>query len=373
MQFGLMLGFILRRIRQQASGEHLAAGRSFVIQRHVISWLAFIIVLPVPGVLSADENSKVSSITAVPAPGAAFQARDSLKVDTDSKDDANECLQGLRWEPSEFHISCEAGVPNQYDLLVRFPSPAPAGDPINDRVAVEWYMARSPEGIPQRARAVVVVHESGSGMTIGRVFARGLAAQGLHAFMVQLPGYGVRKTENMSRPEMILNSMKQAVADTRRARDVAVTLPLVDGTVVGIQGTSLGGFITCTTAGLDSGFDRVFILLAGGNLHDVVLKGARDAAKVREKILALGITPEQIQELARPVEPLRLAHRLNAANTWLYSGKYDDVVPPACSFAFAEAAGLPAGHHIEMPADHYSGIIFLPSVIVDIRNRMEEN
>jgi dienelactone hydrolase len=234
-------------------------------------------------------------------------------------------------------------------------------------------MAKDASGQPMRARAVIVVHESGRGMTVGRIFARGLAAQGLHTFMVQMPGYGVRRSEQMNKPEMILTSMKQAVADARRARDAAVCLPMVDGSRIGIQGTSLGGFITSTTAGMDKGFDRVFILLSCGNLHDVVLKGAKDAAKVRERLDAIGVNGDRIRELARPVEPLRLAHRLNPQTTWLYSGKYDDVVPPACSFALAKAAGLPEGHHNEMPADHYSGIVFLPSVMVEIRKSMTED
>ena len=171
----------------------------------------------------------------------------------------------------------------------------------------------------------------------------------------------------------MLTSMKQAVAGVRRARDVVVCMPLVDESIVGVQGTSLGGFVTSTVAGMDDGFDRVYILLAGGNLHDVVLSGAKDAAKVRERLESLGINGDKVRELARPVEPLRLAHRINPATTWLYSGKYDDVVPPKCSFALAEAAKLPEGHHIEMPADHYSGIVFLPSVMVEIKKSMSED
>jgi hypothetical protein len=50
----------------------------------------------------------------------------------------------------------------------------------------------------------------------------------------------------------------------------------------------------------------------------------------------------------------------------LYSGKFDDVVPPENSKQFAVAAGLPASHHIEMEADHYSGIFQLPTVLKHI-------
>ncbi len=311
--------------------------------------------------------------TTAPEIGATFQANDTLGIDADPIEDANNCLTGLRWKPGKFEVKCEAAEADRGDLLVRFPSANPSGDAINDVVALEWYMAKDPAGKPVRSRAVIVVHESGRGMTVGRIFARGLAAQGLHTFMVQMPGYGVRRSENTGKPEMILTSMKQAVADARRARDAAVSFPLVDGSRIGIQGTSLGGFITSTAAGLDKGFDRVYILLAGGNLHEVVLNGAKDAAKVRERLQTIGVDGDKVRELAYPVEPLRVAHRLNPETTWLYSGKYDDVVPPACSHALAKAARLPEGHHIEMPADHYSGIIFLPSVMVQIRESMLED
>ena len=125
-------------------------------------------------------------------------------------------------------------------------------------------------------------------------------------------------------------------------------------------------------AGLDRGYGRIFVLLAGGNLADVVQSGNKDAAKLRAQLEAVGITGEQIRELSRPIEPLRLAHRIDAEQLWLYSGKYDDVVPPASSFAFANAANLSEGHHIEMFADHYSGVIYLPMVIQEIRKNMDD-
>ncbi len=137
-------------------------------------------------------------------------------------------------------------------------------------------------------------------MTVGRIFARGLQSQGLHTFLIHLPGYGARRTPRADQPEQILNGMQQAVCDVRRARDAVACLPLIDSSVVGIQGTSLGGFITATTGGLDDGYGGVFILLAGGNLHDVVLQGKKDAAKVREKLEAIGVTGDKIRELARP-------------------------------------------------------------------------
>jgi cephalosporin-C deacetylase-like acetyl esterase len=171
---------------------------------------------------------------------------------------------------------------------------------------------------------------------------------------------------------MILSSLQQGIADVRRARDAVASLPLMQDCRIGVQGTSLGGFVVSTVVGLDSGYDRAFILLAGGNLHDVVLRGKKDAAKIRDRLHSIGVQDDQIVELARPVEPLRLAHRISAEQTWLYNGAFDDVVPRASSYALAKAARLPDSHHIELPANHYTGIIFLPAVIGQIHQAMTE-
>jgi len=308
----------------------------------------------------------------IPSPGAILETTDTLQCDIDPGADAQECLTGLRWTPEDFKIRCEAADKDRGDLLIRFDSPVDTRNQVNDNVSMEWYVARDKERRPVSARAVVIVHESGRGMTVGRIFAKGLNAQGLHTFLIHLPGYGNRRSETSGKVEFILSGMKQAIADVRRAKDVVARLPFVQDDVVGIQGTSLGGFVTSTVAGLDRGYGRVFVLLAGGNLADVVQSGNRDAAKIRSQLEAIGITGAQIRELSRPIEPLRLAHRIDPDNLWLYSGKYDDVVPPASSFALAEAAKLPDGHHVELLADHYSGVVYLPMVIQEIRRKMDD-
>jgi dienelactone hydrolase len=217
-----------------------------------------------------------------------------------------------------------------------------------------------------RAPAVVVVHESGRGMVAGRIFANGLKSQGLHTFLVQLPGYGARTSAFTADIQRMLPGLQQAIGDVRRARDAVAALPFIDASLIALQGTSLGGFVTATVAGLDHGYNRIFVLLAGGNLADMVLHGERDAAQFREQLKAAGVTEEQIRQFVQVVEPMRLAHRVDATRTWLFSGTEDEVVPPRCSQAFAKAAGLIDGHHIEMPVGHYSAAIMLPTILQQI-------
>lgn len=323
------------------------------------------------GFLAADSLAVGTEPRPLP-PGAApaFRAADASGPVAMITADERDCLDGLRWPPSAFRVEI-ADPWMEGEMCVTFPSPRPLGDAINDTVAMEWYVARDGQGMPVRKPACVVVHESGSGMHAGRLVARGLHAHGVHTFLVHLPWYG-RRRPDMARPGIgsLVAAVPQAVADVRRARDAVAALPVVDAGAISVQGTSLGGFVTATAAALDRGFDNAFIFLAGGDLAGILADGRRDAARLREKLEAAGMTREEVARAFRAVEPLRLARRLDPLCTWLFSGRYDDVVPPRHARLLAEAAGLDAAHHVELAADHYSGIIYLPYVLAKMHEEM---
>jgi dienelactone hydrolase len=329
--------------------------------------LKYILLISCVSALVRAESAANYSIHA----GDKFSAADTLACDNESNADTKECLEGLAWKPTKFKVELEATADEGADFLVRFPSARPIGDTTNDRVSMEWFAARDDKNAIRNAPAVVVVHESGRRMTVGRLIARGIRAQGVHAFLLHLPGYGARRVPNIATVDRIIPLMHQGIADVRRARDAVAALPVVDRSRIGLQGTSLGGFVTATVAGIDHGYDRVFIVLAGGDLPEVLFNGSKELAKARSKLAADGITEKQVRDVARQVEPLRLAHRINPETTWLYNGKFDSVVPPRCSVALAKASHLPAGHHIEIPADHYTGIIYLPQIILEISKQMK--
>lgn len=307
-------------------------------------------------------------------PGATFAARDTLEPGIETSADAKACLDGLVWSATDFQVRCENARERCGDLMIQFPSPVTSGDAANDVVSMEWYMARDKTKSPINAPAVVVVHESGSGMSAGRMFAAGLRLQGLHAFMIQLPYYGERRA-NGKRPsgENLVPVIRQAVADVRRARDAVAALPLVDTESISLQGTSLGGFVTATAASLDNGYDRVFIMLAGGGLLDVIQNGQKDAAKFRDELARAGLTGDKLESLVATIEPLRIAHRLDPATTWLYSAQFDTVVPPANSKLLAKTARLDPSHHIEMLANHYSGVIYVPYLLTHMQQQIQPN
>ncbi len=304
-------------------------------------------------------------------PGLTLTAKDTLETKGEPDAAVAECLAGLAWKPATFNVRC-VGKTEQADWLIRFPSPLPSGDAVNDDVAMEWYVARDQNKEPIKAPAVIVVHESGRGMMAGKVVCNGLRNNHFHAFLVHLPGYGERTSEFTADTKAMLPGLRQAIGDVRRARDAAAALPNVDASSISLQGTSLGGFVAATAAGLDRGFDRVFILLAGGDLAQVILTGEKDAAGIRKRLLAAGITEHGIRAQTNTVEPLRIASRINPQRTWLFSGRDDEVVPPVCSDAWAKAAQLPQDHHEIMPVGHYTAAFLFPSVMGQIVNLMRD-
>lgn len=296
-----------------------------------------------------------------------FQATDTLAPAKDELPDAQKCIDGLIWQPTTFEVTCEEVTDKQFDRFVRFPTSVPSGDRRNDRVALEWYAAHGEDGGVKKAPAMLVVHESGSAMICGKLFARGFQSHGIHAFMIQLPYYGERRT-GVRRPDIanLVLTMRQAVADVRRARDAIAALPNVDTTSIGVQGTSLGGFVTTTAASLDGCFSNVFVMLAGGNLFDVVNSGQKDAAKVRQLLADKGYTDQKLRTLLGHIEPLRVAHRLNCDTTWLYVAEQDTVVPIKNARALADSARLDDSHFVRFLGSHYTAIGNFPVILEQV-------
>lgn len=301
-----------------------------------------------------------------------YAAKDSLAPQAAATDDVRACLDGLTWKPRDFAVTVEpaSDAEVEHRAVLRYPSAVETGDAINDRVAVLWY--QPPGYDPAVVKpAMVVVHESGSAMPVGKLFAKRFAEKGVHAFLVQLPHYGLRRKENRrATGDEFVVAMKQGIADVRRARDAVAVMPGVDVEHISLQGTSLGGFVASTTAGLDQGFDQVFIMVAGGDLFGLMQRGERESAELRRRLEAAGVTGEKLRDLMAIVEPTRLAGRLDPQKTWLYSAEQDRVVPIANALALKNAANLADDHHIRLPGDHVTTILYLPVILNHVMERM---
>jgi dienelactone hydrolase len=342
-----------RRMVTRGAGEWVRRGPA------VVSWLLVILVV----------------VECTPANEAAlervYQARDTLAAAADPVADAASCLRDLAWTPTAFSVTCGSEPAAAYDSLVQFPSPISSGDSVNDRVALEWYMPRDEQGAIRTAPAVLVVHESGRSMPVGRLFARSFQAAGMHSFLIHLPYYGKRNADGRDPPpDRLFTLIRQAIGDVRRGRDAIAVLPHVDTRHIAVQGTSLGGFVVATSASLDPAFQSVFIMLAGGNLYDMFQTGQREVAQARRELTQAGISDPQLKQLLWQIEPTRVAHRLDPQRTWLFSAEGDQVVPIANANALAKAARLPDRHHIRVPGNHYTVIVYFPVILQRVTDQI---
>ena len=113
-----------------------------------------------------------------------------------------------------------------------------------------------------------------------------------------------------------------------------------------------------------------FLMLAGGGLDSMFENGRKDTARIRQALSRAGIKEERLRRMLRTIEPLRLAHRLPAGRTWLYSARDDSVVPVANAKALGKAAGLDAEHHVWLSGNHYTCALHLPRILAHMVERL---
>ena len=130
-------------------------------------------------------------------------------------------------------------------------------------------------------------------------------------------------------------------------------MPLVNG-CISLQGTSLGGFVATLTGSIDRAFHTVLLALTGGDVHGVLTKGRIDAKRVLRHLLDAGYNDQRLREELWQIEPLRIAHRLNPRRTWLFSARFDQVIPRSNSDRLAAAIGLDYQHHRQFAGCHYT-------------------
>ena len=281
-----------------------------------------------------------------------------------------EALRAVAYEPGAFAVRVEdAGRGSRPRAELFFPAPEPAAGR-GDRAApvrVSWWEAAGAQERGDAPRpAVLVVHSLAPGQPLARGLASAVAAAGVDAFVVDLPGYGARPPLPGRSPgaEAVLSGAG-GVADARRALDAVAALPGVDGDRVVIAGVSLGSFAASAVAGLDDRPAALVSFLGGGSAYEALRDGAKDAGFLRDELLRGGETMDSLRALLRPVEPLTLAGRLDPARVWVASAAADRVIPPANTEAFVRAVGgvgLAEDHWIRRPGNHYTAGFALPGV-----------
>lgn len=324
-----------------------------------------------------------------------FSVLDTFAPDADARAEGAALPAALAWETGGFEARVTETPGQDFDAEVAFASPQPSGDAGVDTVVLRWYRpapgSQSPGTISETSGAqkktsgaVLIVHTLHPDLPVATFLARGLRAKGIHAFVIEMPGYASRRaTPRRMTGVTTLIRGTQAVTDCRRAFDVIRTLGVpgglaektpgggFDGERVAIQGTSLGSFVACSAAAIDGAFAQTFLFLSGGDGVSILEHGQKDAFHVRGALMHYGYDGAALRELMNTIEPLHLAHRLDPATTWMFNARDDLVVPAKNATLLAEKIGLNDEHHVWLPGNHYTAFILLPGVLDRMEREMK--
>lgn len=233
----------------------------------------------------------------------------------------------------------------------------------NNLVPAEFYVPAHGAG---KVPAAIVLDIMDGSAIIAHGMAHGLAENGVAALYVPMACYGARKPRDnahlralAAKPEGTLDLLRQTVMDIRRGKAVLASRPEVDARHIGITGVSLGGIMTALAAGVDGTFDRVVPILAGGDMAALVFH-TRETRKIRQQLVARGITREKLETILAPVEPLRFADRIAPDRCLMINAAEDEVIPRETTDALRKAIGSP--QILWSPAGHYSSVLYLPSI-----------
>lgn len=230
-----------------------------------------------------------------------------------------------------------------------------------------------PEGLTGRAPAVVITPILGGSYGLEQVMGAALARRGLHAAIVlraeSLLGDG---SDDEARLERVTRT---AVIDRRRAIDWLEAQPDVDGGAIGALGASQGGITTVGLAAVDSRVRAAVVLLAGGDLGQV-LATSDEPRVVRWREARLARAGGDADALAARVraavtsDPLALAPHVDARRLLLGLTRLDHDVPYASQLRLCEALGRP--ERFTLPTGHASAALALPYLVSRATGFLEE-
>jgi cephalosporin-C deacetylase-like acetyl esterase len=225
----------------------------------------------------------------------------------------------------------------------------------------------------QRVPAAVVVHHLGGSFDAEKVLAQHLAINGVSAFFISLPNYGLRREPNTREgflserdPLAIVPGFRQAALDVIRAGDFLRAMPEVDPERVGVVGVSLGAVVSALARGVDTRLGRTMLVIGGGDLHRLLT----ESPEAKQLLERAKVAPDQIrpalaliQPMLKPIDPVTFARRVRTQDVLMVNAANDEVIPRSSTVALWEALGQPEIKW--MRCGHYGSVLHLLTIMND--------
>lgn len=255
---------------------------------------------------------------------------------------------------------------------LRYPSPVVCDLPQNNVIPVEYYLPKSVAAAQVRRPAVICLHILDGSLELVRMLASVLASRGVPAIVFPLPYYGPRGASDgpyhiLGDPQRFIGVLQQTFLEVRRGVDFLASRPEVDPQHIGVAGISLGAIIAASAAEREPRLYKAGLILAGGNLRQIV-ETAREAAPLRHFIASLGgEQQEAIWKTLGEVDPLShadvLRDRAQQGQVLMINAAEDEVIPRICTEQLAEALGI-SDRVVWLPdLGHYTAIAALPRIL----------
>jgi hypothetical protein len=233
-------------------------------------------------------------------------------------------------------------------------------DPEPLLVAFEFWQAR--EAAP-KAPAIVITPILGGGRSLAVYHCRAFAEAGMHAVLVDRGTRVLKRTWPIPDVE---RQMRRAVAGRRAVVDWLTTREDVDPRRLGAFGISMGGILTSVLLAAEPRLGSGVVALAGGDVPAIISKSeeSRLVEWRAQKASDLGVDELSVETKLRaclPSDPAQMAPFVDARRVLFVSTRWDDVVPLENQELLWRALGCPQRY--DLPAGHYSGIVYLPWVM----------
>ncbi len=246
-----------------------------------------------------------------------------------------------------------------------FPSPTPSGVPENDRVPLTLYRPNRGNG----AAVLVLPIWKGRDDILEEIIARRLAQEGFLAAVMPLAYQFERAPPGIRSGDWTLSAdlprtrfaLSQSVEDARRAADLLLRERAGRLAVLGV---SLGGHVASAVYSTDERFGAGAFLLAGGDVAETIWLASRETAQIKAALERAGVTREALGETLRTLDPATYASPARRDGAFLVGALADRIVPPDSVEALWSAYGEPRLRWIH--ANHYSGVLFLPSLLGEV-------
>jgi dienelactone hydrolase len=282
--------------------------------------------------------------------------------------------QSFNGQAFAYTFQVQSEQPRHRRCALGYPSPLTTALAANNTIPAEYYLPVNLKPEDPRRPAVIVLHILNGNYELERMLCTVLAENGVPALMFKLPYYGERgggqgRGQLLNDVDLFAQCLEQALLDVRRTADVLASRPEVDPGRLGVSGISLGALIAAAACGVEPRLQRAELILGGGQLQQIIAT-AREARGLREALAKLDAGQRaRVEAALARVEPLNHADalkRLAARDCLLLvNAAEDEVIPPACTRALAEAVGLQDKVVWLAGMGHYTAMAGLPQIISD--------